>query len=64
MPDRIHDLGATVLRVPAPEELPDLLARIARLFAELHTADPELAAELLTKLPAMRIYRQSDPKNS
>lgn len=51
MSDRIHELGAVVTRVPEPNELPDLVARVARLWAEIHAADPELADELARKLP-------------
>lgn len=58
--DRIHGLGAGVAKVPAREELPDLVARVARLWAEIHEADPALARELARKLPAMRITRISD----
>lgn len=57
MTDRIHALGATVTRVPEAHELPDLVARVARLWAEIHAADPELAAELARRLPAMEITR-------
>lgn len=57
MADRIRGLGATVTVVPAPEALPDLVSRIARLWAELHEADPELALEVARKLPAMEIRR-------
>lgn len=60
MPDRIKNLGATVFSVPRKDELPDLIARIARLWAELHQADPELAIELAAKLPTMEI-RRNDP---
>jgi hypothetical protein len=55
MADRIHELGATVVAVPAPDALPDLLSRIARLWAELHEADRDLALELARKLPDMTI---------
>lgn len=57
MADRIHELGATVLVVPAPDALPDLVSRIARLWAELHEADRDLALEVARKLPRMRIER-------
>ncbi len=57
MADRIHGLGTTVMVVPAPEALADLVARIARLWAELHEADRDLALELARKLPSMRIER-------
>lgn len=55
MPDRIPALGATVLAVPSPGEIPALVARIARLWAELHEVDPALALELAGKLPTMEI---------
>lgn len=61
MPDRIPALGAIVLVVPARDALPDLLARIARLWAELHEADPELALELARKLPETKIERKYPP---
>lgn len=57
MPDRIHGLGATVLEVPAPDQLPALIGRVARLWAEIHEADRELALELARKLPEMEIRR-------
>jgi hypothetical protein len=59
MPDRLKGLGATVTVVPAPEALPDLVARIARLWAELHEADPDLALEVARKLPSMEIHRDT-----
>ena len=46
-----------VFQVPEPQDFPDLVARIARLWAELHEADPEMALELARKLPAMQIRR-------
>jgi hypothetical protein len=55
--DRIQGLGAAVSRVPTRAELPDLIGRIARLWAEIHEADPALARELARKLPAMEIRR-------
>lgn len=57
MHDRIHGLGATVLNVPSPDELPTLVGRVARLWAEIHEADRELALELARKLPNMEIKR-------
>jgi len=57
--DRIGPLGARVARVPGRDELPDLIARIARLWAELHEADAALALELARKLPTARITRAS-----
>ncbi len=57
MPDRIDRLGATVFTVPSPDALPDLIARIARLWAELHEADRALALEVARKLPGMEIRR-------
>lgn len=57
MVDRIRDLGATVMVIPAPAALPELISRIARLWAELHEADPELAMELVRKLPETQIER-------
>jgi hypothetical protein len=57
MTDRLKGLGATVFAVPAEAELPDLVARIARLWAELHEADRDLALEVARKLPAMEIRR-------
>ena len=55
MPDRLHSLGATVTQTPAREDIAALVARIARLWAELHLADPLLAAELAHRLPTMEI---------
>lgn len=57
MTDRIHQLGTMVFQVPEPKDFPDLVARIARLWAELHEADAALALELARKLPAMQIRR-------
>lgn len=57
MAARLKGLGATVVVVPAPEALPELVSRIARLWAELHEADRELALELARKLPTMEIRR-------
>jgi hypothetical protein len=45
------------MRAPDPAELPDLVARIVRLWAELHEADPALARELARKLPGAEIRR-------
>lgn len=59
MPDRLGDLGAMVAQVPAREDIPALIARIARLWAELHEADAPLALELARKLPKARITRAS-----
>jgi hypothetical protein len=56
--ERIKDLGAMVRRVPAKAELPDLIGRIARLWAVLHEADSALALELAEKLPTMTIHRE------
>lgn len=57
MPDRIKDLGTMVFQVPEAKDFPELVARIARHWAELHEADRELALELARKLPMMRIRR-------
>lgn len=54
-PDRIHELGAIVLAVPAIEDIPELIGRIVRLWAELHEFDPDLALELARKLPSATI---------
>lgn len=58
MSDRIERLGATVWRVPSEDELPDAIARVARLWAEIHEADKGLALELARKLPGMEIRRR------
>ena len=58
--DRLQGLGATVLKVPEPDDIPTLVARIVRLWAELHEADPALARELARKLPAAQIARAED----
>lgn len=55
--DRIQRLGATVFRVPAAEELPALVSKVARLWAEIHEADAALAEELARALPEMEIRR-------
>ena len=55
MAERIRQLGATVLAAPSLAEIPALIARIARLWAELHEADRELALELARKLPLTHI---------
>lgn len=59
MDDRIKALGADVFRVPTYEELPDIVARIARLWAELALADRDLADELARKLTTMVIHDKS-----
>lgn len=56
--DRLRALGANVDRVPTAAELPTLIARIVRLWAELHEADRELALELARKLPTAEITRE------
>lgn len=61
MGDRIERLGATVWKIPAKDDLPDAIARVARLWAEIHEADQELAVELARKLPGMEIRRLSKP---
>jgi hypothetical protein len=55
--DRIKDLGATVLAVPGQDDVPALVARIVRLWAELHEFDADLALELARRLPTTRIER-------
>ena len=62
--DRIQSLGASVYRVPPREELPDLIARITRLWGELHLADPDLARELVRKLPTAEIHLCEQPVGS
>lgn len=57
--DRLTALGATVVRVPPRDEWPALVARITRLWAELHEADPALARELARKLPRAEIRRDT-----
>jgi hypothetical protein len=57
-------LGATVQRVPPHEELPDLVARITRLWGELHLADPDLAKELARKLLTAEIHLRDQPADS
>lgn len=58
MRDRIPALGASVYQLPEAKDLPLLVARITRLWAELHEADAALALELAAKLPLMRISRE------
>lgn len=53
-------LGAVVSKVPDPDELPTLVAKIARFWAELHEANPSLALEVARGLPLMKITRKSD----
>lgn len=53
-------LGAVVSKVPNPDELPTLVAKIARLWAELHEANPSLALEVARALPSMKITRESN----
>ncbi len=55
--DRLHGLGANMIRAPELTELPELVALIVRLWAELHEADAALARELARKLPTARINR-------
>jgi hypothetical protein len=50
-------LSATVFKVPEPGEIPALLARIARLWAELHEYDRDLALVVARSLPRMEIRR-------
>lgn len=54
---RIEKLSATVFNIPGPDQLPVLLGRIARLWAEVYLADPALALELARKLPETEIAR-------
>ena len=58
MSDQIKHLSAIVTKRPNQSDLPDLVARVARLWAEIHTADPELAIELAQKLPETEIVLQ------
>lgn len=55
MRHRLITLGATVDTVPEPSELPNLVAAVARCWASIHLADPDLARELLRRLPKMEI---------
>ena len=57
MTDRIGPLGARVAVVPELRDVPELVARIVRLWAELHEFDPALARVLAAKLPSTRISR-------
>jgi len=50
-------LAATVFKVPEPGEIPALVARIARLWAELHEADRDLALAVARSLSRMEISR-------
>lgn len=56
--DRIGKLEATVVAIPRAGDAPELVARIARLWAELHEYDRNLAIELANKLPTMEIHRK------
>lgn len=57
MSEQIPALGAVVFTPTASADWPTQIALIARLWAELHEADPELARELARKLPHMEIRR-------
>lgn len=54
---RIRDLGAVVYEIPTRAQLPDIIARCARAWAEIHEHDQALALELAAKLPSMKIVR-------
>jgi hypothetical protein len=47
-----------VLQVPTEDDVPALVARIARLWAELHEYDRELALTVARSLPSMEIERK------
>ena len=57
--DRIKSLAAEVFATPKEDEIPDLVAKIARLWAEVHEFDNELALELARKLPETQILRKN-----
>ena len=60
-PGSIGQLWVVGIEVPQPEELPALIARIARLWAGLHEANPDLAHTLLAHLPKTKIFRADQP---
>lgn len=53
--DRIEALGATLLLPLESRPIETRIAEIARLWAELHEIDPDLALELARKLPTTQI---------
>lgn len=64
MADRIHRLGASVFRRLEPEDFPQSIAHITRMWAELYEADPHLALELARKLPSTEIRRHYKDKDA
>jgi hypothetical protein len=52
---RLVTLGAIISKVPKAPELPNLIAVVAHCWASIHLADPDLARELLRRLPTMDI---------
>ncbi len=61
MKHRLVRLGARVETVPTAAELPALVAAVARHWASIHLADPDLARELLRRLPRMQISTNETP---
>lgn len=59
MVDRIKGLGATIFvdEMPSRNEIPTLVAKITRHWAELLELDRELALELARKLPDAKIIK-------
>lgn len=54
---RLKEIGANVWKTPGPEELPVLISRVTRLWAEISEADRDLALQLAAMLPTMKIRR-------
>lgn len=58
------NLGATVFEIPDVNAVPNLIARIARLWAELHEYDRDLALSVARALPHMEIERDAVRTNA
>lgn len=54
---RLKEIGANVWKTPEMEELPGLISRVARLWAEISEADRDLALQIAAMLPTMKIRR-------
>lgn len=54
---RLKEIGANVWKTPETEELPGLISRVTRLWAEISEADRDLALQIAVMLPTMKIRR-------
>ncbi|WP_105415224.1 hypothetical protein [Neorhizobium sp. T25_27] len=54
---RSKEIGANVWKTPEIEELPGLISRVTRLWAEISEADRDLALQVASMLPTMKIRR-------